>query len=174
MKGSIKYITDYQNIKIENKKKNPGRQLLAIRNDGRKVRIADEQLDQKTCILLLVLSVLLILVLASFFGMEVQSKSKVRAMFDTSAYSQQKTQYKMAVNNVLEEYGCMQAGIMLTQTLDINGNRQYQLHINHHHLAYLEDEITQRLLRELEGLSPLLSGSDYPLMAYEIEIVLSA
>lgn len=71
-------------------------------------------------------------------------------------------EYRQTVNAVVKDMGYANAGVMLTKTIDAQGHREYELHINH-----------RRLKHDDEALLDAISNIELPIENSRISIMTS-
>lgn len=133
------------------------------------IRFFGVKRNRRMIFLFLAATLLCVFSLACVLSLEVQSKSKVRELFDNSSFADREQEYKDEVRQILHDYNLSETGMMLTYTQDISGNRRYLLKLHDHRFAYLEDDTYSLLIQSLTSLELL----DFQNNPYEIEIVLS-
>lgn len=102
-----------------------------------------------------ILTIFLVTVIFFCFSQVVYSQSSSRNILtDEEGTDLYEKELMAQIRNVMEEYGCVYSGITMTKVYSPEGERSYQILINHGNLAYLSQAEKDTLMNRLKALEP--------------------
>lgn len=124
---------------------------------------------RKVLVFYLVVTVILITVMGILFHMNVESRSKARALFDNSMYKEKELAYQQQVRQTLSDWSMGDSGMMLTHITDLNGDRTYRMEIHNCRWDLLSMQDAALLYESISSIA-ILNGNHAPV---EIEVVIT-
>lgn len=119
-----------------------------------------EKMTGKGKIGYLILAILFIGSFSLLLSQRVESKTQAAILFDNSAYEEGEHQYKEMVKAVLEAHECYHSGLNLTRTVELTGEREYQMEIHNGQFAMISGEEMEQITQEIRALTIVAPGED--------------
>lgn len=109
----------------------------------------------------MIITVFLVGLIAFFVSATVMSRTQGGTVLKETCYYELEQDYLRSVREYLAEQGYESCGINLTHVSDDQGNRAYEIMVNHRRLGRLSEAETAALLEQIENMGFQMDGCSF-------------